>query len=178
MTRKPIEKKKATAEEKRTLAALGYTPDQVRWTWSSEQAQERIAERCNYLGIAAPGDAPLHLTAWQTAEVMLDYKGYEVHELPQPLCYTVTGGREVYHVCLDEAMKAPPCTCGDSAYRGHLRSCRHIRAVMVSLYRWAEASPQGVEGWSGLFLRLGITALHAGSRAPVEAQGSLMEVAA
>ena len=169
--------KAATAAQKETLTALGYTAQKIYWkAWTYDDAEKLIAVRCAYLGISAPGDKPLLLTAWQRAEVML-LSGYIVHPMPQDLCYEVRGGKETYHVCLDKDNPAYGCSCPQGILKGETRACKHSRLVMLSLYKWAEASQEGVEPYADLFRDLGITALHAGSRAPVEVQGRLLEAA-
>ena len=168
--------KAATAAQKETLTALGYTAQKTYWkAWTYDDAEKLIVERCAYLGIPTPGDKPLLLTAWQRAEVML-LSGYSVHPMPQDLCYEVRGGKETYHVCLDKNNPAYGCSCPNGILRGDKRIDKHVACAMVSLYKWAEAEGS-VEAYADLFRETGITALHAGSRAPVEVQGSLLDVA-
>ena len=77
--------KAATAAQKETLTALGYTAQKTYWkAWTYDDAEKLIVERCAYLGIPTPGDKPLLLTAWQRAEVML-LSGYSVHPMPAGL---------------------------------------------------------------------------------------------
>ena len=170
--------KAATAAQKETLTALGYTAQKTYWkAWTYDDAEKLIVERCAYLGIPTPGDKPLLLTAWRKAEVMLAFEGYDVCPMAQNLCYEVTGGKETYHVCLDKDNPAYGCSCPQGTWKGERRQCKHQNCVCVSLYKWAEASPEGVEAYADLFRETGITALHAGSRAPVEVQGNLLDVA-
>lgn len=167
--------KKATTEQRRTLADLGLPPDRVHWVWAYDEAQKLIEERCALLGINPP-DGPLLLTAWLRGKVLL-LSGYSVHEMPQYLCYEVRGGTETYHVCLDPQSAEQGCSCPQGILKGDRRLCKHSRAVMVQLYEWAEASPEGVGPYEDLFREIGITALRAGCK-QAEPQGSLMEVAA
>lgn len=173
MTGRGIPRKPATPAQIAKLRALGYA--KLSHVYSAKEADRLIEklggdttpppapESLSLMSEQQPSPpAPVLLTAWQKGETLLDHQGYTV--LPMAHAqdgYEVQGGTEVYHVCVDRNAAAFGCSCPDGIQRGDKRPCKHFLGVLVQLWRWAEADPEG--DFTEYLDWAGVTALRAGA---------------